>query len=79
VKEGLKEGRQEGQAVGLREGLLVVVRVRFGAPDPAFVALVENARLPALEKALKAAETATLDELRALLAPTEESANGQSA
>jgi hypothetical protein len=70
--EGVKEGREGG----LREGLLLVVRVRFGAPDAAFLTLVENAHLPALEKAFKTAETATLDELRQILAPADNDRNG---
>ena len=65
-QEALIEGRQEG----LRRGLLALIRARRWTPDAAFVALVEQAPLAALERALEAAETAnSLDELRPLLAP----------
>lgn len=62
--EGLTEGRREGEEKGLREGILAVVRVRFGAPDPAFVTLVSQSRLPELQQAFQAVETASLAELQ---------------
>ena len=69
-QEALIEGRQEGEQHGLRRGLLALIRARRWTPDAAFVALVEQALLAALERALEAAETAnSLDELRPLLAP----------
>lgn len=63
--------REVGREGGLRDGILTVVRLRFGEPDTAFVAALNQAQLEALETVLTRSRTAQgLDELRALLTPS---------
>jgi hypothetical protein len=63
------KGRAEGQVVGLRTGLLAVVRVRFGEPTPALIAALETVHDPqVLERLLNhASQVANLDALQTLV------------
>src|SRR5262245_58237421 len=64
VREGIEEGLREG----LQKGLTAVVKARFPNDADAFLAEVGGvSELDKLDRALQAAPTATLDELRQLL------------
>jgi hypothetical protein len=68
-QEGLDEGRKEGRLAGLHRTIEVALEIRFGAEGLALMPAVrEKSDLALLEQLVQAVKSASLDDVRKLLA-----------
>ncbi|MCY2993534.1 MAG: hypothetical protein NTY19_37495 [Planctomycetota bacterium] len=69
----LEKGHQEGELLGLREGIELALELKFGADGLALMPLVRQVEkielLRTLRQTLRTAES--MDQVRALLSPTD--------